>query len=98
MHTRDPTLPYQPVDNPYFYAVQPYHKLKAIVDNRTQYEEELSFRYGDVLSIDKFALRMESYYKSGYRYAKLAENDKIFKFLNFKVEEYVETYKSLAFE
>ena len=98
MHTRDPSLPYQTVDNPYLYSVQPYHMFRAISDNKGQDGQELSFSTNDVIAIDRYDLRMDSYYKYGYRYGKLLDNNKMTKIPNFKIEEFVETYSSIAFE
>ena len=103
MHTRDPSLPYQTVDNPYFYAVWKYQKLKAILSNKGHDKQELNFSSGDVITIDKFDLRMEGYFKYGYRYAKLFDtndhkSDEMIKFPAFKMEPFIETYHSLAFD
>ena len=98
MHTRDPSLPYQTVDNPYFYCFQPYHNLRAILNNKGEDDQELSFNAGDVISLDKWDLTIEGYYQKGYRYGKLRGTNKMIKFPNFKVEEYVETYESLSFD
>ena len=65
-----------------------------------QEEQELSFKPGDVITIDKYSVsnQMDGYYKEGYRYGKLLKKNKMIKFPNFKVKEYVETYESLAFD
>ena len=98
MHARDPSLPYQTVDNPYFYSFQPYHNIKAILSNEGHDDKELSFNAGDVISIDTWHRTIDGYYRSGYRYGKLLNSSKMIKFPNFKVEEYFETYESLAFD
>ena len=98
MHARDPSLAYQTVDNPFMYSGQPYHNFRALIGNVGQDEEELSFNTGDVIKIDNYKIRMDGYYRNGYRYGKLVGKNKMIKFPNFKVDEYVETYKSLAFD
>ena len=99
MQARDPSLPYQTVDKTFSYCVQPYHKLLAIVGNEGQDKQELGFKTGDVLTIDKYSVsnKMDRYYKGGYRYGKLLGENELIEFPNFKVEENVEIYESLAF-
>ena len=80
---------------------KPYQNFRALIGNVGQDEEELSFNTRDVIKIDEFNIsyfRMDGYYRDGYRYGKLVGKNKMIKFPNFKVDEYVETYKSLAFD
>ena len=97
MHSKDLSLPYQTVDNPFMYSFQPYHKLQATIGNEWKDDLDLSFKARDVITIDGYTYGMEGYYSHGYRYGKQLGTNKMIKFPNFKVEEYVETYESLAF-
>ena len=68
MHARDPSLPFQTVDNPFSTVNQPCHKFMALISNEAQDEQELTFRARDIIKIDYGTGNFTGYYRNGYRY------------------------------
>ena len=70
----------------------------ALISNEAQDEQKLTFKTRDVIKIDYGTGNFTGYYRNGYRYGMLFGTNKIIKFPNFKMEKYVEKYRSLAFD